>query len=164
MTTIVNSAASLARISVLLIATVGCSPPPNDSAAHAERVRNVVHDIIAADNRCDIAAVIAQFTDDAMWLPPNEDPVKGKAAIRKRYEMLFKNYQPDMKVTCDEVVISADWAYVIGNVTGKLTSRTDDRVPTINDAFVMILRRSNNGDWHASRLMWHAKAKNEQGP
>ncbi len=155
-----RSLITVVGIASLTIAGCGVKPPGN-TATPTENVCAVVNDIIAADNRCDIEVVIAHYTEDAMWLPPNEDPVKGKAAIRKRYEMLFKNYQPDMKVTCDEVVISGDWAHVIGTVTGKITSRTDDRVPTINDAYVMILRRNDKEAWQTSRLMWHAKAKNE---
>jgi ketosteroid isomerase-like protein len=75
--------------------------------------------------------------------------------------MLFKNYQPEMKVSCDEVVVSGDWAHVIGTVTGKMTSRTDNQSSSLNDAFVMILRKTKDDKWQASRLMWHAKGKKE---
>jgi hypothetical protein len=47
--------------------------------------------------------------------------------------------QPEMKVTCDEVVVSGDWAHVIGNVTGKITSRTDNQPLAIKDSLGWII-------------------------
>lgn len=129
------------------------------SPSHEQRIRTVVNEIIAADNRCDIEAVMACYAEDAMWLPPNEDSVKRKAAIRKRYEMLFKNYQPDMKVTCDEVTVSGDWAHAIGTVKGNIKIRSDEKTVPLHDIYMMVLRKSKDDKWQISRLMWHPAAK-----
>src|SRR5262245_7390232 len=55
-----------------------------------EKIRKVLAGIIAADNLADVDRIVAFYEDDAMLLPPAGPAVKGKTAIKRRYQQGFE--------------------------------------------------------------------------
>lgn len=53
-------------------------------AAPVRQVRAVANGIIAADNARALERVLAYYAADAVLMPPGEQPVVGRAAIRPR--------------------------------------------------------------------------------
>src|SRR5262245_58445729 len=66
-------------------------PQPDEA-----QVRAVAEAIIAADNARDLERVLGLYTEDAVLFPPNDAAIKGKLAIRPRYEKLFREMQPEL--------------------------------------------------------------------
>lgn len=124
--------------------------------AEARRVREVVAGIIAADNARDLERVLASYADDAILLPPGDSPVRGKAAIRPRYETLFSRFSPQIVGEIEELHVDDQWAFVLGYNRGKLNPIASGEARTLNDVYLMVLTRSPDGAWRIARLMWHA--------
>ncbi len=99
----------------------GCAAPERSAGAREEnRIREVAMGIVAADNERDLDRVLAHYTDNAVLFPPNHPPVRGKEAIRPRYETLFHDYAPQIVARIDEMQVAGDWALVIGPISGDL--------------------------------------------
>jgi len=130
-------------------------PAPADLAAE---VRAVAEGIIAADNARDLDRVLGYYAEDAVLMPPNEPPVQGKSAIRPRYESLFAQFDPAIESRIDEIRVDRDWAFVAGGNGGRLAPRDGGTPRLLNDAWVMVLRRSGAHDWKIARLIWHSAA------
>lgn len=122
-----------------------------DSAA----VRDVVLDLIRADNERRIAAVLEHYAPDAILFPPGAPPVAGRAAIRPRYEALFRDFDPEIVPVIDEVVVAGDLAYVRGRNRGRLRGRNGRPDRSLDDVYLMILERAPTGRWRIARLIWH---------
>ena len=147
---------SLGALVLALTTLVCCGGIPRTEAnGEATLVRAVAQGIIAADNARDITRVLDFYAEDAVLLPPNDAPVRGKRAIRPRYESLFRDFTPEIIGTIDEVHVGADWAFVIGTNRGRLLPIAGGEPRSLSDAYVMILRRTPEGRWRIGRLMWH---------
>jgi uncharacterized protein (TIGR02246 family) len=123
---------------------------PDDAA-----VRAVATGIVEADNARDVERVLGYYADDAVLLPPNEPPVKGKAAIRPRYEALFAGFDPAIEGRLDEVAVTGPSAFVRGHNGGRMTERGSGEHRPLDDDYVMLLRKGADGAWRISHLIWH---------
>ena len=80
----------MAACTALFFMTIGCNAPTSDTAnkaveatkqATAEELSQMNRDFVKALNAKDAVAAANCYTEDAMILPPNEAPVKGRANI-----------------------------------------------------------------------------------
>lgn len=120
--------------------------------------RAVAEGIVEADNARDIGRVLAYYAADALLMPPNEAPVTERAEIRKRYEDLFDNFAPDIEARIDEICVEGSLAFVRGHNGGWLVSRVGGRSRELDDVYLMVLRRGEDG-WKVARLIWHPAHK-----
>jgi len=150
------------RFRVLVVAALIGIPPRalggQRAASAADSVRAVAEGIIAADNARDLGRVLRLYADDAVLLPPNENPVTGRTAIRPRYETLFRTMMPAIKSELSEVEVGGDWAFVRGRNTGTMRPISGGPERQLNDVFLMVLRRAADGEWRIARLIWHPGA------
>jgi len=64
-------------------------------------------------------------------------------------------YDPAIVPEISEVVVSGNIAYVLGRNGGVLRGRDGAADRTLNDVYLMIVRRAAGGHWQIARLMWH---------
>jgi uncharacterized protein (TIGR02246 family) len=121
-------------------------------------IRQVIRDLVAADNARDLAMAVSLYTEDAVLLPPGLPPIAGKAAIRERYRGLYANALPNLNQQIDEVVVRKEWAYVRGRTSGQFPQGPNQPARNIDDKFIMILRHEK-GDWIIARLMWNSSGR-----
>jgi uncharacterized protein (TIGR02246 family) len=124
-------------------------------AAGVREIRSVATGIVAADNQRDLERVLAFYADDAILMPPGEGPVAGRARIRPRYEALFASVTPEIQVHIDEACVDGSMGFVRGRNGGRVVARDTGEPRTLDDAFLMLLRRGTDGAWRISHLMWH---------
>jgi len=142
---------------VLIAGWVVTAQAANACDPSAEQdVRAVAEGIIAADNARDIERVLGYYAADAILMPPGEQPVTGREAIRPRYEGLFAEFNPAIEAHIEEICAGNDLAIVRGHNGGRLVPRAGGAARTLNDVYLMVLHRNAEGEWRISRLMWHA--------
>lgn len=129
----------------------GCAHSAADTAA----VRAVAVGIIAADNARDLARVLGYYAPDAELYPPGEPVVRGRPAIRPRYEALFSAYDPAIESDLAAIALCGSLAVLSGRNTGVLRSRGGGQTRELSDVFVMVLERRASG-WSIVRLIWHS--------
>jgi len=147
----------IGAVVVLLLAVPAPSAKQDcraDSAAVRE-IRSVADGIIAADNQRAIDRVLGFYSADAILMPPNEGPVQGRPAIKPRYETLFEQFDPAIEGHVDEACVSGSTGFVRGRNTGAMKGRAGQRERTLNDVYLMLLRREPDGMWRITHLMWH---------
>lgn len=140
---------------VLTVLAFASAPECGRESDRAREVLAVAHGIIAADNERDLERVMSFYADDAVLMPPNEQPVVGQEAIRPRYEQLFGNFDPEIELSVDEVCADSDLAFVRGHNSGRLVGREREEVRELSDNFLMLLGRGEDGVWRISHLVWH---------
>jgi uncharacterized protein (TIGR02246 family) len=134
--------------------STGC--PTRADPADVERARAVATGIIEADNLRDIDRVLDLYADDAVLLPPNEPPVTGKDKIRPRYETLFAGFDPGIAGRVDQVCLGGPTsAFVRGHNGGRMVARGGGKDRTLDDTYLMLLRRDPGQGWRISHLIWH---------
>ena len=113
-------------------------------------------DYLAAINANDAEALLAMLTDDAIYLPPHEPAVEGKAAIRPWIEGYFGAYRTHWDKETLELVAAGDWAM-------ELAAERVRDVPVgggeaVEDVCkgIIIYRRQADGTWKVARDMWNS--------
>jgi uncharacterized protein (TIGR02246 family) len=146
------AASELAALGVAAEPAPAQNTASDSSAVHARALA-----IIDADNRRDLAAVLDIYDEDAILLPPGESEVRGRAAIRPRYEKLFADYEPRLTTVIDEIIVSGDWAIVRGRNRGAFVSRRGGANRTLTtDTYVQAMHRGADGRWRITLLIWHS--------
>jgi ketosteroid isomerase-like protein len=137
-------------------------PAPKPSATAKEKDREGIAELqkrdIAASMAFDVNAMLDQWTDDAVLLPPRHEPIVGKAALRRffeekkeqhaNYDMLA--YNEDWS----EVMVVGEYAYQWGTLSFRMKPPTGSEIGGAVHA-VRILKREEDGYWRVARAVWN---------
>jgi len=109
-----------------------------------------------AINKEDIAALSALTTDGHIMLPPNQEPVVGKAANDAMNGGAFENYEFSETWRPVETVVDGDLGFQRGTFTVIATPRRDGDRVEVNGSFLRIYQRQANGEWRMTRDMFNS--------
>jgi len=139
----------------LLLTALGCTlaacqpAPEGVSDADIARIRALAAEFARAAVARSDSATAAQYTENAVFMPPNQPAVEGRAAI----QAWFKTFPPmsGFRLTVIDVGGSGDLVYARGRYA--LTIAASGKTPAIEDhgKFVEVRRRQADGRW----LMTH---------
>jgi uncharacterized protein (TIGR02246 family) len=94
-----------------------------------------------AYNRGDAAGCAAVFTEDALFLPPNQPLLRGKKAIQELIQGWIDNIGGTMSNPMMEYAVEGDLAFQVATYAFKDTKTPDE------GKFVEIFRRQPDGSW-----------------
>lgn len=127
-----------------LLAACKVAPPPLSDAEKATIRASIDSFAVNARAHRDSASAMA-YTESAVFMPPNQGAVEGRAAIRA----WFQTFPPISEFTLTPIEIegNGDLAYVRG--TYALTVAGPDGRPATSDhgKFLEIRRRQRDGSW-----------------
>jgi uncharacterized protein (TIGR02246 family) len=127
-----------------------CSPS-GEAVAAAPRL------LIDNNNRRDVEGVLAGYTEDAIWLSPDQPVVRGRKNFRPRYESLFRDNKLDYAAEITEARAEGSLGYAWGKIRGTSTPLDGGPARSVEDTFLAITR-CESGRWLVSHLIWsHAK-------
>ena len=113
---------------------------------------------LKAINDEDIAALSALTTDSHVMLPPNQEPVVGKAANDAMNGGAFERYEFSETWVPVETVIDGDLGFQRGTFTVIATPRGDGDRLEVRGSFLRIYQRQRNGEWRMTRDMFNSSA------
>ncbi len=96
----------------------------------------------------DTKLMLGILAEDAVLLPPDQEPIIGREALNERYTRLFAERRVKMSMGIDELRIADDWAVIVGSTKNP----GDDEAAT---KFLMVFDRATDGSWKLSRLIWN---------
>jgi len=96
------------------------------------------------------------FTDDAIWMPPNEAPLIGKEAMWSWAKQWWdESTIEEMTVSYEEIVVAGDWAFERHNRTTVTVPKAGGESSTSHDKGIWLLRRQADGSWKIARYIWN---------
>ncbi len=158
-------------LATLVLGSVGCAQPPDDTEASQDTVSEAttgnladmaaVRSGVDATNRAaeqavaegDVAGFVQRvYTDDAVILPPGAPKMTGHEAIEQFWSSAAEQLGlTGIRLQTDELVpMGPDMAYELG--TGTLETGQGE----MQAKYVVIWRRSEDGSWR-----WHVDIWNE---
>ena len=152
--------ATLVVCSVLALAA-GCAAPPEEAAPAPEvdpRAENeaALNELIAkylqAVNRGDADGLAVLYTEDAIRINANSNPIEGRDAIRLFAAADYVDNDWDIQLQVKESDYSGDLAFVRGTYAITLTSKQDPSVVYQEvGKWMDLMRRSEDGSWLIAR-------------
>lgn len=145
------------------------APPPAtvDAAAEqaAEQAAHKAHDAyVAGINSNNLDAFLATISDDAVFLPPNSEPISGKPAVGEWVKGYLAAYETKWVKTSKEFVVRDDLAYEWYSYTSTDTPKVGGAAagtPVVTDTGngINIYRRGPDGVWRVARDAWTTTRK-----
>lgn len=109
----------------------------------------------AAGRAGDAERLAGLVTEDAEFWTPGLPPMRGRDAVRTAFPPVFAQYEVDQEFTCQELVVSGDWAFARGLEINRATPRAGGAEILRRQRAFMVLRRDEDGQWRFARGMTH---------
>jgi uncharacterized protein (TIGR02246 family) len=141
---------------LMLVAGCNQAPPPVDTAAAVQAVKDGDAAQLKAAQALDAAGVAAGYTDDVTVLCPNQPLVAGKDAAQKTWAaMLVPGTQITWAPSKVEVAASGDLAYDQGTYTVS-TPGPDGKPVSDKGKYLAVVKKQADGSWKVSEDMWNS--------
>lgn len=135
---------------VLAVIAFSCTKPAEDGP---EAVRNLIDELIAADNAGDVDRIVNCYHSHAVLVPPGRPTIEGLAAIRENYNGIMSASVLKLRIEMDTIIVEGRTAYSHGWTKGSVISKLDSSAREVSDRYMMLLRK-DSGRWSIARLMW----------
>ncbi|MDH5738349.1 MAG: nuclear transport factor 2 family protein, partial [Gammaproteobacteria bacterium] len=104
------------------------------------------------------------FTDDALWMMPNNFKDVGKEEARKFYRFTEK-FWFDQQISIDEMLVVDSLAFVRLTFDGFLRAKTDPDAAPVRSVsrHIWVIRKDRTGQWKIFRDIWNNPRKDQSG-
>jgi uncharacterized protein (TIGR02246 family) len=132
-------------------------------ASSADDLRAVEDRILRAFAAEDAEAIAAEYTEDAVLMPPGQPAVAGRAAIAGLYRGFFAQFRLVLETTVEEAEVAGDLGFLRGRLRQEIHPRAGPGFlrglirrraggPEVQTGkFLAVLRREADGAWRFSR-------------
>jgi uncharacterized protein (TIGR02246 family) len=155
----------------LLCLTFGCQKgedvaeePVVDVEADIESIKDMFVNNSSVINSGDLEGWIDQFTEDAVFMPPNSAVLKGKEAGREFARPWYEQLSMEFDLTVDEIEVHGNWAFVRWHYVGRYTPKAGGETIQDNGKEIWILKRQADGSWKCSHIIWNKNPALEISP
>jgi uncharacterized protein (TIGR02246 family) len=106
----------------------------------------------AALNASSTEAAMPLYTQDGVFMAPNNQSAVGKAALRQAYDAVFKAITLKVKFAIAELVVMApEWAFVRTNSAGTQKINATGATSAEANQELFIFKKGNDGKWRIAR-------------
>jgi uncharacterized protein (TIGR02246 family) len=142
-------------LAVGLAFLAACGPGSSPGEGGSRRaIEAAVQRYVDASNQGDADALASLYADDAVLLPPDHEPVRGRAAIG---EFWRQGTDQGLEVTTLTVEVDGDLGYLVGRYHLPAT----DEEPADSGKYVMCLKRQRDGVWKLTADIWNRSGEAE---
>jgi len=140
--------APLPALLTLVSLLAGCANQTATDPAGRRAVESAIRSYVEASNKGDVAALASLYAEDAVLLPPDHEPIQGRAAIRAFWR---QGTDEGLEVTNLAVEVSGNLGYLVGQYHLPAT----DEEPADSGKYVMCLKRQRDGSWKVTADIWN---------
>jgi ketosteroid isomerase-like protein len=122
------------------------APKPGDTVAIRRFIDSAEARFVAAANRGDVEAIMADYGTDPILLRANRPLERGRHALRKEYTELYGRAQTkDAKVVTQAVLYGSDMAVETGTYEVTVLANGGERRDT--GKYIFVWKRQLDGSW-----------------
>jgi len=138
----------------LVSACGGSNPAETLGQKDQSAIREQAGSIVKAFNAKDVPQMLGVYTENLVFMPPNQPEIRGKDALKIFYDDLFKSGATNLKLDVAEVSGHGPLAYESG--TYEMDVKPASGKPTRDRGkYLFILRRMVN-TWRVEYSMWNS--------
>ena len=148
---------SLPLVIVLLLSsctTAGTEAKKSGPDLGADRaaLNKLREDFITAFNSADAIRIAATYSEDAVLMPQNQEPVTGRTAIETYYKGLHNQVNAKISFTSQELtMIGDDSAFDRGTYVMSIAPKAGGTAMEDAGKYLAILQRQPDGAWKVTR-------------
>ena len=139
------------------------SNPPSEEQISARLVALLERqDTLMAE--ADVDGFLEMLLDDVVFLPPGENPVEGKSAVREYYAGLFSMFDVQLTHIPGPVDIVGDAVVHSGNARGTMSPKAGGETISFYNKYLFVMRIQPDGSLRHWRAMFNANPNAEEEP
>ena len=105
----------------------------------------------------DAEALFAHVADDVLLMPPGEDAVRDKSAMRDWYAGFLSQFRTSSLTLSDrEVFVGGGWAVELGSYEWGLTPADGGSAVLDRGSYRQVWTSEPDGQWHFEREIWNS--------
>ena len=139
---------------VLLTLIFGCSSQ-DDYGRDLEAIAKLLGEHVDAVNTGNVIANLAGFTEDVVYLPPDQPPVRGKSALEQFIQPFYDSFEAEIKMIPEETVVSGDWAFQWGTISGTIKALSGSESSSAHLKYMYVYQRQPDGTWRIARDIYN---------
>ena len=102
-------------------------------------------------------ALMQELADDVVFMPPGQEPARGKAAVRAWYEdTIAEATTVNLQIPERDVVVAGDWGIETGSFAWTLAPTGGGEQFEARGSFIAIWRRDSDGEWRVASDIWNS--------
>jgi uncharacterized protein (TIGR02246 family) len=141
-------------LSAALVSACASTPKPPEAGAR-QAIEAAVRRYVTASNEGDAKALADLYADDAVLLPPDHEPVRGREAIGAYWS---QGTDEGLEVTTLAVEVDGDLGYLVGRYNLPAT----EEEPADSGKYVMCLKRQRDGSWKLTADIWNQSGEGDE--
>ena len=106
----------------------------------------------------DLEGWIDQFTEDAVFMQPDEEVVNGKEAGREAVRPWYESFDMEITISVDEIEVLGDRAFARWSCAFWATPKSAGDTTERNAKEIWILRRQPDDSWKCSHIIYNYDA------
>ena len=122
-----------------------------DSAARDSAAHQAHANYVRVINSNNIDSLVSMFTDDVVFLAPNDKPIVGKAAVRAWADGYYKAFHTKWDKPVQEFVVSGDYAFERYSYTSTDTPIGGGKTLVDTGWGLVVYHREADGVWRVAR-------------
>jgi uncharacterized protein (TIGR02246 family) len=126
-----------------------------DIEADIQAQKDIVEKFDAALNSGDLEGFLDLYTEDAVRLPPGEEPILGKEALRTAIQQWFDQYEAQVHNVVVDARVSGDFGFARGTWEANLAPKDGGETMQQGGAWVSIHERQTDGSWKTIWEIWN---------
>jgi ketosteroid isomerase-like protein len=140
----------------MLLAGCDKAPQPVDTHTIEEVVLSADAASMKAAEALDVAGTVANYSDDALVMPPNHPPVSGRQPIHDLWAaMLAPGTQISWAANKVESAASGDLVYIQGTYS-VMTLGPDGKPVSDDGKYLSVWKKQADGSWREAESMWNS--------
>jgi uncharacterized protein (TIGR02246 family) len=138
--------------------------PVVDVEADVQTIKALFANNSSVINSGDLEGWVDQFTEDAIFMPPNSAGLRGKEAGREFARPWYEQLNMEFDLTVNEIEVHGDWAFARWSYSGRYTPKAGGE--TIQDfgKEIWILKRQSDSSWKCSHIIWNNNSSPDISP
>ncbi len=153
-----KSTASNCTIAAAMFLLFGCETDRSETAIDADiaAIKTVSKQAAEAWKARDWNTFAGFYTDDTIWMPPGDAPLRGKDALRAWLGTWWdESTTVEITSTPEEIVVIDDWAFERHIESQILIDEVGGEPMQYYYKGIWILRRQEEGSWKVARYIWN---------
>jgi ketosteroid isomerase-like protein len=104
----------------------------------------------------DIDKLMSCFTDDVIFLPPNQSQLSGKENLMRWFLIYFNYYNPSETVITQNITVRGNLAYSVCRYSNSVRVKTSGEEIMDNGKLINIFERQQNRQWKCTHSIWNS--------
>jgi uncharacterized protein (TIGR02246 family) len=145
-------------IAAAILLLIGCETDRREAGIHADTaaIKTVSEQAAEAWTAGDWNTFAEFYTDDTIWMPPAEAPIRGIDALRTWVGPIWNDSTVvEISMTSEEIVVIDDWAFERHFESLVQMDEINGESKQYYLKGARIFRREEDGSWKIAQYIWN---------